>query len=74
MGFLNQIPQWRVNYVDPRAHHRAPRLVEEAFHRNLHAQMTREKLETALLSRAASLSEEGMQKLLDLAERLRDTE
>jgi hypothetical protein len=48
--------------------------VEEAFHRNLHAQMTREKLETALLSRAASLSEEGMQKLLDLAERLRDTE
>ncbi len=74
IALLNQFPQWRVNYVDSRAHHRAPRLVEEAFHRDIHAHMTRERLEMVLLSRAASLSEEGMQKLLEYAERLHDTE
>jgi ribonuclease HI len=74
IGLLNQLPQWRVNYVDERAHHRAPRLVEQAFHRNIRAQMTRERMEQVLLSRAASLGDEGMQKLLDCAERLQDTE
>jgi len=74
IGLLNQLPQWRVNYVDERAHHRAPRLVEQAFHRNIRAQMTREKAEQVLLSRAASLSDEGMQKLLDFAERLQESE
>jgi ribonuclease HI len=74
IGLLNQLPQWRVNYVDERAHHRAPRLVEQAFHRNIRAQMTRERSEQVLLSRAASLDDEAMQKLLDFAERLQDTE
>jgi hypothetical protein len=74
IGLLNQLPQWRVNYVDERAHHRAPRLVEQAFHRNIRAQMTREKIEQVLLSRAATLSDEGMQKLLDFAERLQESE
>jgi hypothetical protein len=74
IGLLNQLPQWRVNYVDERAHHRAPRLVELAFHRNIRAQMTRERTEQVLLSRAASLGDEGMQKLLDFAERLQDAE
>jgi ribonuclease HI len=72
IALLNQLPQWRVNYVDERAHHRAPRLVEQAFHRNLRAQITREKLETILLSRTASLSDESMQKLIEHAERLQD--
>jgi ribonuclease HI len=74
ISLLNQLPQWRVNYVDERAHHRAPRLVEQAFHRNIRAQMTREKTEQVLLSRAASLSDEGMQKLLDFSERLQESE
>jgi ribonuclease HI len=74
VALLNQIPQWRVNYVDQRAHHRAPRLVEEAFHRNIHAQMSHERLELVLLSRAALLSDDGMHKLIDYAERLQDAE
>jgi hypothetical protein len=36
--------------------------------------MTRERTEQVLLSRAASLGDEGMQKLLDFAERLQDAE
>lgn len=74
IALLNQLPQWRVNFVDERAHHRAPRLVEEAFHRNIRAQMSRERLEALLLSRAATLSEDGMQKLIEYAERLQDAE
>jgi ribonuclease HI len=74
IGLLNQLPQWRVNYVDERAHHRAPRLVEQAFHRNIRAQMTRERMEQVLLSRTGSLGDEGMQKLLDFAERLQELE
>lgn len=72
IALLNQLPQWRVNFVDERAHHRAPRLVEQAFHRNLQAQMSHERLELLLLSRAASLSEENMRKLIEYAERLED--
>jgi ribonuclease HI len=70
ISLLNQLPLWRVNFVDERAHHRAPRLVEEAFHRDIHAQMSRERLELLLLSHTSSLSEESMQKLIDYAERL----
>lgn len=70
VSLLNQFPQWRVNYVDPKVNLRAPRLVEQAFHRTLRAQMTRERLELLLLARTAGLSEPALQKLVDYAERL----
>ncbi|MEW5825996.1 MAG: ribonuclease HI family protein [Candidatus Bipolaricaulota bacterium] len=74
IGLLNQLPQWRVNYVDRRALGRAPRLVEQAFHRSVQAQMGRERMESTLLSRAATLSEEGLRKLIEAAERLQELE
>jgi len=35
VGLLNQFPRWRVNYIDRDANFRAPRLVEEAFHKSM---------------------------------------
>jgi ribonuclease HI len=67
---LNEFPRWRVNYVDRAANPRAPRLVERAFHRRIQSEVTRQRLELRLLARAASLSEEEMQRLIDYAERL----
>ena len=72
MGLLNRIPQWRVNYVDRDANVRAPRLVEQAFHQSIQAQVTRERMELVLLARASTLSDEGMQRLIDYAERLQE--
>lgn len=74
IALLNQLPQWRVNYVDRRALGRAPRLVEQAFHRSVQAQVSRDRMESVLLSRAAALSEEGLRKLLEAAERLQELE
>lgn len=70
LGLLNRIPQWRVNYIDRDANVRAPRLVEQAFHQSIHAQVTRERMELVLLARASTLSDEAMQRLIDYAERL----
>ncbi|MDD4903691.1 MAG: ribonuclease HI family protein [Candidatus Bipolaricaulis sp.] len=70
VGLLNQFPQWRVNYVDAKVNLRAPRLVEQAFHRTIRAQVTRERLELLLLARTAGLSEPALQKLVEYAERL----
>ncbi|MGD9675447.1 MAG: ribonuclease HI family protein [Candidatus Bipolaricaulia bacterium] len=70
VALLNQFPQWRVNYVDPKVNLRAPRLVEQAFHRTIRAQMTRERLELLLLARTAGLSESALEKLVEYAERL----
>jgi ribonuclease HI len=72
LGLLNQFPRWRVNYVDQNANVRAPRLVEQAFHQSIQAQMTRERMELILLGRASSLSDEAMQRLIDYAERLQE--
>ena len=72
LGLLNRIPQWRVNYVDRDANVRAPRLVEQAFHQSIQAQVTRERMELVLLARAATLSDEAMQRLIDYAERLQE--
>ncbi len=74
VGLLNQFPRWRVNYVDPYANVRAPRLVERAFHQNVKVQVARERLELILRSRAAGLSDSGLQRLIDFAERLQDEE
>jgi len=72
LGLLNRIPQWRVNYVDQNVNVRAPRLVEQAFHQSIQAQVTRERMELVLLARAATLSDEAMQRLIDYAERLQE--
>jgi len=72
LGFLNRIPQWRVNYVDRDANVRAPRLVEQAFHQSIQAQVARERMESVLLARALTLSDEAMQRLIDYAERLQE--
>jgi ribonuclease HI len=74
IGMLNQFPQWRVNYVDPRANLRAPRLVERAFHQNVKVQVARDRLELILRSRAAVLSDAALQRLIDYAERLQENE
>jgi len=74
LGLLNQLPRWRVNYVDQKINMRAPRLVEQAFHQSLQAQMTRERMELVLLARAATLSDDAMQRLLDFADHLREEE
>jgi ribonuclease HI len=72
LGLLNQLPRWRVNYIDQKVNVRAPRLVEQAFHQSLQAQVTRERMELVLLARAASLSDDAMQRLLDFADKLRE--
>ncbi|RLE35977.1 hypothetical protein DRJ24_01480 [Candidatus Acetothermia bacterium] len=72
VGLLNQFPRWRVNYIDRDANFRAPRLVEEAFHKSIKAQMTRERLELVLQARASTLSDEAMQRLIAYAERLQE--
>ena len=72
LGLLNRIPRWRVNYVDRDANVRAPRLVEQAFHQSIQAQVTRERMELVLLARAATLSDDAMQRLIDYAERLQE--
>jgi len=72
LGLLNQFPQWRVNCVDRDVNLRAPRLVEQAFHQSIRAQVSRERLEIVLLAKASELSEPALQRLIDFAERLQD--
>ena len=72
LGLLNRLPQWRVNFVDRDANVRAPRLVEQAFHQSIQAQVTRERMELVLAARASTLSDEAMQRLIDYAERLQE--
>jgi len=72
LGLLNQLPRWRVNYVDQKINMRAPRLVEQAFHQSLQAQVTRERMELVLLARAATLSDDAMERLLAFADKLRE--
>ena len=72
IGLLNQFPTWRVNFVDQKVNFRAPRLVEQAFHGRIKTQVTRDRFELVLLARASQLSDEGMQRLIDYAERLLD--
>jgi ribonuclease HI len=74
IGLLNRFPRWRVNFVDRDANFGAPRLVEKAFHQSIRAQVSRERQELVLLARAAALSDEGMQRLIDYAERLQEEE
>jgi len=69
---LNQFPRWRVNAVDRKVNVRAPRLVEQAFHQSLQAQMTRERMQLVLQARAATLSDQGLERLVDYAERLQN--
>jgi len=72
IGLLNRFPSWRVNYVDRQANFHAPRLVEQAFHKNIRAQVSRERLELVLMARASGLSDDAMQRLIDYAERLQE--
>ncbi len=72
LGLLNQIPQWRVNYVNRGANVRAPRLVEQAFHQSIQAQVSRDRMELVLLARASTLNDDAMQRLVDYAERLQE--
>jgi len=74
LGLLNQFPRWRVNCVDRAVNFRAPRLVEQAFHQSLQAQMTRERQILVLQARASQLTDKGLQRLLDAAERMLDEE
>ncbi len=68
---LNQFPSWRVNYVDPVAHRRAPLLVEQAFHNRVQAQLSRERLELELLAAMADLDEQGVRRVIEFANSLR---
>jgi len=69
-ALLNEFPQWRVNLIDSDANRLALRLVEQAFHSRIQAQMTRERLELRLLARASRLTDEEMEELIAYAERL----
>ena len=71
-SLLNEFPQWRVNFIDTDANRRATRLVERAFHQQIQAEVTRERLELSLLARTALLSEEDMERLIDYAEQLQN--
>ncbi len=72
IGLLNQFASWRVNFIDVKVNVRAPRLVEQAFHRSIRAHVTRERLELVLLARVATLSDDAMKRLIDFAERLQE--
>ncbi|GAG32051.1 unnamed protein product, partial [marine sediment metagenome] len=74
IGLLNQFPLWRVNYVDPHANIRAPRLVERAFYQNIRVQVARERLELILHSRSTGLSDAALQRLINYAEHLQEEE
>jgi len=67
---LNQFSQWRVNFVDRDVNHRAPRLVEQAFHNRIQARITREHLQIRLTARVAALSEEDLKRVIEYAEHL----
>jgi len=69
-GVLDNFPQWRVNFIDHNLNRQASRLVEQAFHDNSRAKMTRERLELRLLSRVATLDDARLEELIDFAERL----
>jgi len=69
-ALLGQFPQWRVNLIDRDANRLAQRLVEQAFHSRIHSQVTRERLELRLLSRAARLTEAQMEDLIAYADDL----
>jgi ribonuclease HI len=69
-GILNQYPQWRLNFVDRNANQRAPRLVEQAFHSRIQAQLTRENLELRLAAEISSLSDEAVERVIEYAQRL----
>ena len=69
-GLLDAFPQWRVNYIDRDANRAAHRLVEQAFHNRVQAKMTRERLEMRLLARAAVLSDDALERLIDYADKL----
>ena len=58
--------------IDADANRRATRLVERAFHQQIQAEVTRERLELSLLARTALLSEEDMERLIDYAEQLQN--
>ena len=74
IGLLDQFPNWRVNFVDPKVNFRAPRLVEQAFRGRIMTQITRERLESALIARASALSDNAMERLIEYAEQLLDEE
>jgi len=67
---LNQFSRWRVNFVDRAVNHRAPRLVEQAFHNRIQARITREHLQIRLTARVAALSEEDLKQVIEYAEHL----
>ncbi|MCD6141305.1 hypothetical protein DRJ12_00995 [Candidatus Acetothermia bacterium] len=69
-GLLDAFPQWRVNLIDRDANRLAHRLVKQAFHNQVQARMTRERLELRLLARTATLSDAAMEKLIEYADRL----
>ena len=70
-SLLNEFPQWRVNFIDRDANRRATRLVERAFHQQIQAEVTRERLELRLLARTSSLSKEDVERVIDYAEQLK---
>jgi len=71
-GVLNQFSQWRVNFVDHDVNHRAPRLVEQAFHNRIQERITREHLQIRLTARVAVLSEENLKRVIEYAEHLQE--
>jgi len=71
-GCLNKFPEWRVNFIDSNVNRKAPRLVEQAFHNRIQAEMTHEHLDLRLLAYTASLSNSDMEQLIEHAKRLQD--
>ncbi|HDL85900.1 MAG TPA: reverse transcriptase-like protein [Candidatus Acetothermia bacterium] len=69
-GILENFPQWRVNFIDQNVNQQASHLVEQAFHDNARAKMSREHLELRLLARVATLDDARLEQLIEFAERL----
>ena len=73
-SLLNEFPQWRVNLIDRAAHSRASRLVERAFYDKHQTRRARERLETRLLAQTAALGEPQMERLIEYAKELKETD
>ena len=71
-GILDNFPQWRVNFVDQKVNRQASHLVEQAFHDNVRAKMSREHLELSLLAHVATLDDAHLEQLIEFAKKLEE--
>ena len=69
-GILDNLPQWRVNFIDHYINREASHLVERAFHDNTRARLSREHLEMRLLAHIAMLDNDHLEQLIEVAKGL----